>query len=198
MDGSPPGSPVPGILQARVLEWGDPKSLFHYELRYRIKTLGIHCGIKFHLFSPCFLPSSLPLPIRENTNPLGREKRQLLFIFSLPHMFKFWLPPSKLWGYSWPSTTSSQQLTGSMGLPPGSDGKESACNEGDLGSIPGLGRERLPTPVFWPGEFQGQRSLAGYSPWGRTVRHNWVPFSFFLNKDFRRKIFSILPALFII
>ena len=22
MDGSPPGSPVPGILQARVLEWG--------------------------------------------------------------------------------------------------------------------------------------------------------------------------------
>ena len=22
-----------------------------------------------------------------------------------------------------------------------------------------------PTPVFWPGEFHGQRSLAGYSPW---------------------------------
>jgi len=76
--------------------------LLHYELRYRIKTLAIHCGIKFHLFSPCFLPSSLPLPIRENTNPLGREKRQLLFIFSLPHMFKFWLPHSRLWGYSWP------------------------------------------------------------------------------------------------
>ena len=28
-------------------------------------------------------------------------------------------------------------------------------------------REWLPTPVFLPGEFQGQRSLAGYSPWGR-------------------------------
>ena len=26
-------------------------------------------------------------------------------------------------------------------------------------------REQLPTPVFWPGEFYGQRSLAGYSPW---------------------------------
>ena len=26
-------------------------------------------------------------------------------------------------------------------------------------------RERLPTPVFWPAEFHGQRSLAGYSPW---------------------------------
>ena len=42
---------------------------------------------------------------------------------------------------------------------------------GDLCSIPGLGRfpgrERLPTPVFLPEEFHGQRSLAGYSPWGR-------------------------------
>ena len=27
-------------------------------------------------------------------------------------------------------------------------------------------RERQPTPVFLPGEFHGQRSLAGYSPWG--------------------------------
>ena len=46
-----------------------------------------------------------------------------------------------------------------------SDGKESACTAGDLGSIPGLGRW-LPTPVFLPGEFHGPRSLTGYSPWG--------------------------------
>ena len=26
-----------------------------------------------------------------------------------------------------------------------------------------------PTPVFLPGEFHGQRSLVGYSPWGRKV-----------------------------
>ena len=26
-------------------------------------------------------------------------------------------------------------------------------------------REQLPTPVFLPGEFHGQRNLAGYSPW---------------------------------
>jgi len=26
----------------------------------------------------------------------------------------------------------------------------------------------IPTPVLLPGEFHGQRSLAGYSPWGRT------------------------------
>ena len=52
-----------------------------------------------------------------------------------------------------------------------SAGKESACNARRPGLIPGLGRspgegEQLPTPVFWPGEFHGQRSLAGYSPWG--------------------------------
>ena len=28
-------------------------------------------------------------------------------------------------------------------------------------------RKRQPTPVFLPGEFQGQRGLVGYSPWGR-------------------------------
>ena len=52
-----------------------------------------------------------------------------------------------------------------MGFPGGSDGKESACNAGDPDLIPGLGRfpwrrERLPTPVFWPGEFHGL-----YSSW---------------------------------
>ena len=53
-----------------------------------------------------------------------------------------------------------------------SDGKESACNVRDPRSIPGSRRfpgwrERLPTPVFLPGKSHGQRSLAGYSPWGR-------------------------------
>ena len=44
-----------------------------------------------------------------------------------------------------------------LGFPGGSDGKESTCNAGDLGSIPGLGRfpwrrAQQPTPVFLPGE----------------------------------------------
>ena len=41
------------------------------------------------------------------------------------------------------------------GFPGGSDGKESACNVGDLGSIPGLGRspgEGHHTAMFLPGE----------------------------------------------
>ena len=72
-----------------------------------------------------------------------------------------------------------------LGFLGASAGQESTCNAGDPGSIPGsgrspgeglgypprcswaflvvqLGRERLPTPVFWPREFHGL-----YSPRGR-------------------------------
>ena len=93
-------------------------------------------------------------------------------------------------------------------VPSGSSGgKESACNAGDRGSIPGSGRsagegigyplqyswaslvaqlvknppamletwvgkipwrsDRVPTPVFWPGEFPGL-----CSPWGLRVGHD--------------------------
>ena len=38
--------------------------------------------------------------------------------------------------------------------------------------------ERLPTPVFWPGEFHGL-----YSPWGRRVRHDWATFTHSLGWD---------------
>ena len=43
-----------------------------------------------------------------------------------------------------------------MGFPCGSSGKESACNAGDLGLIPGLGRSLRRTdaeagiPILWP------------------------------------------------
>ena len=53
--------------------------------------------------------------------------------------------------------------------------KNLPANAGDVrdsGLIPGLGRSLggghgNPLPVFMPGEFHGQKSLAGgYSPWG--------------------------------
>ena len=64
-----------------------------------------------------------------------------------------------------------------LGLPWGSDGKESACSAGDLGvyrslSVYHLWVQKIPwrpewllTAIFLPGEFHGQRNLAGYSPW---------------------------------
>ena len=48
-----------------------------------------------------------------------------------------------------------------LGFSCDSAGKESACNAGDLGLIPGLGRSSgegkgYPLAVFWPGEFHGK------------------------------------------
>ena len=50
-----------------------------------------------------------------------------------------------------------------------------------IGSIPGVRkipwrRTWQPTPVFWPGESQGQRSLVVYRPWGHkeSERNNFV------------------------
>ena len=59
-----------------------------------------------------------------------------------------------------------------LGFPGGSDGKESACHAGDLGSIPGLGRSpggRHGNPLQCSSleNPHGHMSLAGYSPWGR-------------------------------
>ena len=55
-------------------------------------------------------------------------------------------------------------------FPGGSEVKASAWNAGDTGSIPGSGRspgEGNGNPLqFLPGKSHGQRSLAGYSPWG--------------------------------
>ena len=68
-------------------------------------------------------------------------------------------------------------------IPGGSESKESACDEGDPSSIPGLRRSLREgkrktleyswrrqwhaTPVLLPGKSHGQRSLVGCSPWGR-------------------------------
>ena len=59
----------------------------------------------------------------------------------------------------------------------GSDGKEYACNGGDLGSIPGLGRSLgggrgSPLQYSCLENPHGQRSLAGCSPWGGKESHN--------------------------
>ena len=74
-----------------------------------------------------------------------------------------------------------QQVQTIQGLPWWLSGEESACQEGDVGSIPGLGRTpgkgngNPLTPVFLPEKSHGQRSLVGYSPWGhKTVGHDSI------------------------
>ena len=53
-------------------------------------------------------------------------------------------------------------------------------------------REWLPTPVFLPWEFHGQRSLVGYSPWGRNtqVGHNWAANSHFFTGGNEEHVFG--------
>ena len=57
------------------------------------------------------------------------------------------------------------------GFPGGSDAKEAAYSAGDPGLFPGSGRspgEGTDSPLHHScEEFHEQRSLAGYSPWGR-------------------------------
>ena len=52
-----------------------------------------------------------------------------------------------------------------MGLYGGSVVKYLFSSAGDMGSVPGSGRQQ-PTPIFLPGKSHEQRSLVGYIPWG--------------------------------
>ena len=85
-------------------------------------------------------------------------------VFKGPSVFIWWHAKKVLWRRDRLPTPVF------LGFPCGSAGKESTCNVGDLGSIPGLGRSpgeekgytfqyfqhsEIPTPVFWPREFHG-------------------------------------------
>ena len=93
-------------------------------------------------------------------------------------------------GYSYKEVQPREGFLKGGATPPypgGSDGKESACSVGDLGSIPGLGRSPgrghgSPPRYSCLENPHGQKSLEGYSPWGHkesdtnerlsTHRHN--------------------------
>ena len=64
-----------------------------------------------------------------------------------------------------------------MGFPGGSDSKKYPPAMWETWIDPWFGKifwrsERLPTPVFLPGQIHGQRSQAGYSPWSGRIRHD--------------------------
>ena len=67
-----------------------------------------------------------------------------------------------------------------MGFSSGLVIKNTSVNARDMSLIPGLGRSPgegngNPLHYFCPGNPHGQRSLAGYSPWGcKIVGHNLV------------------------
>ena len=67
---------------------------------------------------------------------------------------------------TFPSQCKGLGLFSALGFPCGSAGKESTCKHRGTWFNPWVRkipwrRERIPTQVFWPGEFHGL-----YSPWG--------------------------------
>ena len=133
IDGSPPASPVPGILQARTLEW----VAIPFSNAWKWKVKG----------------------------------KLLSHVWPLAWTAAYQAPPSM--GFSRQKYWSGVPLTicVAYGLLRRFSGKELTCQSRRgrfnhwVGKIPW--RRRLqPTPVFLPGEFHSQRSLAGYSLWG--------------------------------
>ena len=79
-----------------------------------------------------------------------------------------------------PEATSTMDLA--MGFPGGSDGKETACNAGDSGSIPGLGRS--------PGE--GNGNPLQYSCLGNPMdRRAWRATVHGVTKSWARPLFTL-------
>ena len=85
-------------------------------------------------------------------------------------------PQFESWDWKIPWRRDRLPIAVFMGFPGGADGKESACNAGDLGLIPGLRRapgrgHGNPLQYSCLENPHGQRSLAGYSPWGCKESH---------------------------
>ena len=71
-----------------------------------------------------------------------------------------------------------------MGFPSGSAGKDSACNAGDLGSIPGLGRSPGEGKGY-PLQDSGLENSINYSPWGRKESHKTEQLSLSLSVNYQ-------------
>ena len=173
-DGSPPGSPVPGILQARTLEW--VAISFSNAWKWKMKVKLISCVRLFK--TPWTAAHQAPpstgfsrqeywsgVPLLSPVIPQYRVKilKSMKTATNIPHHTNFY-------------KTSTQ----SRGLPRWLSGKKIyryryryryACQcrrcgfDTWVGKIPWR-RKWLPTSVFLPGKSHGQSNLVGYSPWG--------------------------------
>ena len=129
IDGSPPGSAVPGILQARTLEWVAIAFFIVWKWKVKVKSP-----------SRVWLLATSWTAAYQAPPSMGFSRQEYWSGLPLPSPKICWrrdkLPTSVFLGF----------LCGSAG-------RESACNAGDLGLIPGLGRS--------PGE--GKDFLLQYS-----------------------------------
>ena len=90
----------------------------------------------------------------------------------------FWFRGAANKNTRWPTRASSKRRWDRNRIPGGSVAKNPRTSAG-FGLDPWVGkspwrRKWQPSPVFWPGEFHGLRSLVGYSPRGHRVGHDWA------------------------
>ena len=143
MDCSPPGSSVHWILQAGILE-----SVSHVLLQGIFPTQGsiqhLLCLLHWQVGSLLLAPPEKPkntraIPTSERIFPMQGWNLDLLhrrqILYRLSHQGN---PPISGCNYFWNKV--EDMIKKWPDSSPRLSGKESACNAGDAGSIPGLGR----------------------------------------------------------
>ena len=140
IDGSPPGSPVPGSLQVRTMEWVSISFSNAWKWKVKVKSLS-----RVQLLA---------------TPWTAAYQASLSMGFSRQEYWSGVPLPSPIYVYIYIYTHSL--------APDGSDGKESACNAGDLGSIPGLGRYPGGRNVY-PLQYSGLENSMDRGVWWATV-----------------------------
>ena len=167
MNCSPPGSPVHGILQARIPEWvatpssGGP-SCESTPLNLTQDPLCFQ-ALSIQLISICL---GLPPP-GARADEAGGHGAKSRFPARPHSSLEQWVPTfsvdnnlKRTFKYThqkWASLVSETM-------------KESACNAAEPGSVPGSGRspgEENGYPLQYSSLENGQKSLVGYNPWGR-------------------------------
>ena len=129
IDGSPPDSPIPGILQARTLEWVAISFSKAGKWKVKVKSLS-----RVRLFATPWTATYQAPP------SMGFSRQE--YWSGLP------LPSPQRVRHNWAinifmnvfTLEKFNKLNIYGGFPGGSEVKASACNVGDLGLIPGLGR----------------------------------------------------------
>ena len=120
IDGNPPGSPVPGVLQARTLEWVAISFSNAWKWKVKVKSL-----------SHVWLVATPWTAAYQAPPSMGFSRQE--YWSGVPS------PSPGITAYKGQTGNLSHTMA-TLGLPWWLRGKESACNAGDPDSIPGSGR----------------------------------------------------------
>ena len=149
MDCSPPGSSVPGISQARMLEWGAIS--FSGGSSWPRGQAQVSCitsiGRRILYYWP---PGKLLLTFLVFWNAVFLESSSVFL----------WLPTCRMWPFN----------EGFWGFPTGLVVKNLPANAGDVGSVPGLGR--FQTKPVGHSSWAHVSEPEGYNSWACVV---WSP-----------------------